>query len=172
MSNLQARAASAYATVSLESQAGAAGGVELVILLIEGAIDRIKRAKIAIRQRDINQKITQMNIALKIISEGLRGHLDVRGGGEIAQNLDDLYAYCSVRLLHANSKNDVDILDEIVRLLSPLLEAWNAVRSSSQPEALAGKTLMDVTRVLKSAVPSVQRLYGANAYGSHSEMGA
>ncbi|NVO05052.1 MAG: flagellar export chaperone FliS [Rhodoferax sp.] len=171
MTTSQSRAASAYASVNLESRAPA-GGVDLVILLIEGVLDRVKLAKQAIQQRDIQQKITQLNKALQIIGEGLRAHLDVRSGGEIAQNLDDLYAYCSVRLLHANSRNDVQALDEIVRLLSPLLDAWNSVRSGNQPAADAGKTLAEVTRALKSAVPSVQRMYGSSAYASFAAAGA
>ena len=170
MTTSQARAASAYAAVNLESRANSSGGVDLVILLIEGVLDRIKLAKAAIAQRDIHQKITQLNKALQIIGEGLRAHLDVNSGGEIALNLDDLYAYCSVRLLHANSKNDVAALDEITRLLTPLLEAWTSVRSGGAPHAV--QALADVTRSLKSSVPSMQRMYGSSAYASHATSGA
>lgn len=172
MTTFQSRAASAYATVNLESRANASSGVDLVILLIEGVLDRVKLAKLAIAQRDIMQKITHINKALDIISEGLRGHLDVSAGGEIAQNLDDLYAYCLVRLLHANSRNDVAALDEISSLFSPLLGAWTSVRNGGSSSASAVQSLADVTRALKSAVPSVQRLYGANTYGRLSAMGA
>jgi flagellar protein FliS len=170
MSISQSRAASAYASVNLESRANTSGGIDLVILLIEGVLDRVKLAKAAIAQRDIAQKIKHINKALEIVSEGLRAHLDVAAGGEIAQNLDDLYAYCQVRLLHANSKNDVQALDEISSLFSPLLSAWAALRSGSNDTAV--QSLVDVTRALKSVVPSVQRLYGANAYGRLSAMGA
>ena len=170
MTTSQSRAASAYASVNLESRAHSSGGVDLVILLIEGVLDRVKLAKLAIGQRDIMQKITHINKALDIISEGLRAHLDVTAGGEIAQNLDDLYAYCLVRLLHANSKNDVAALDEISSLFTPLLGAWTSIRNGGSPTA--GQSLADVTRALKSVVPSVQRLYGANTYGRLSAMGA
>ena len=171
MTTYQARAASAYATVNVESRSGGSGGVDLVILLIEGILDRVKLAKAAIGQRDIAQKIKHLNKALEIISEGLRAHLDIAAGGEIAANLDDLYAYCSVRLLHANSRNDVAALDEIGNLLTPLLDAWVTIRSGGNAPA-AVQTLADVTRSLKSTVPGVQRLYGSNAYASHAMMGA
>jgi flagellar protein FliS len=171
MTTTQSRAASAYASVSLESRANASGGVDLVILLIEGILDRIKLARLAIGQRDIAQKVKHLNKALEIISEGLRAHLDVAAGGEIARNLDDLYAYCSVRLLHANARNDVAALDEICSLFSPLLSAWVAIRSGSDGSA-AVQTLAEVTRSLKSTVPSVQRLYGSSAYASQAMMGA
>jgi len=172
MTSLQSRAASAYASVGLESRATSSSGVDLVILLIEGVLDRVKLAKAAMEQRDIGQKIKHINKALEIVSEGLRAHLDMASGGEIAINLDDLYAYCSVRLLHANSKNDIGALDEIGELMTPLLNAWITVRSGGQPGALtAQQNLADVTRTLKSAVPTAQRMYGSNAYASFSAMG-
>ncbi|MEI8171501.1 MAG: flagellar export chaperone FliS [Rhodoferax sp.] len=172
MTTSQARAASAYASVNLDSRANSSGGVDLVILLIEGVLDRIKLAKLAIAQRDVMQKIKHLNKALEIIGDGLRAHLDVKSGGEIALNLDDLYSYCSVRLLHANSKNDVHALDEICNLLNPLLGAWITVRSGANGSAdSAVQSLADVTRSLKSAVPSMQRLYGSSAYASHSARG-
>lgn len=171
MTTSQSRAASAYATVNLDSRANSSGGVELVILLIEGVLDRVRLARQAIVERDIGQKIRHLNKALEIISEGLRAHLDVNAGGELARNLDDVYAYCSVRLLHANSKNDVATLDEISGLISPLLGAWMAIRQSADG-GVAVETLADVTRSIKSAVPSVQRLYGSNAYANNAAMGA
>lgn len=173
MTTYQSRAASAYAAVNLESRASTAGGVDLVILLIEGALERVKLAKLSIQQHDINQKIKLINQALQIISEGLRAHLDVRSGGEIALNLDDLYAFCSVRLLHANSRNDIAALDEVTTVLTPLLDAWNSIRNGGQSAAdMAGKTLSDVTRALKDAVPAVRRMYGASTYASFAAAGA
>ena len=167
----QARAASAYAAVNLESRASSAGGVDLVILLIEGILDRVKLAKTAMQQRDIAQKVKHLNKALEIISEGLRAHLDVAAGGELARNLDDLYAYCSVRLLFANSRNDASVLDEITGLFTPLLGAWVAIRAGGDG-ATAVRELTDVTRSLKSTVPAAQRLYGSSAYASHATLGA
>lgn len=170
MTTSQSRAASAYASVNLESRAHSSSGVDLVILLIEGVLDRVKLAKAAMAQRDIMQKIKHINKAMDIISEGLRAHLDVTAGGEIAQNLDDLYAYSLVRLVHANSRNDVLALDEINSLFTPLLSAWSAIRNGGPSTSV--QSLADVTRALKSVVPSVQRLYGANTYGRLSAMGA
>jgi flagellar protein FliS len=172
MTTFQSRAASAYESVNLQSRASAAGGVDLVILLIEGVLDRIKLARLAITQRDIQQKVKQLNKCVEIMSEGLRAHLDIEGGGEIALNLDDLYAYCLVRLLHANSRNDVGALDEIANLMTPLLGAWMSIRSGGEAGAgIAVQSLADVTRTLKSAVPTAQRLYGSNAYARHSSLG-
>jgi hypothetical protein len=66
----------------------------------------------------------------------------------------------------------VAALDEITNLLTPLLGAWMSIRGGGEAGAISGvQSLADVTRSLKSVVPSAQRLYGSNAYASHSAMG-
>lgn len=131
MSN-QYRAASAYSTVQMQGRLGGGGsGVELVILLLEGVLERLTRAKHAIERKDRPEQVKLIDKLLEIISEGLRAHLDMESGGELAQQLDSLYGYCCFRLLEANSKNDVQALDEVYGLLEPLLAAWRELRNPS-----------------------------------------
>jgi flagellar protein FliS len=67
-----------------------------------------------------------------IIDEGLKSSLDKNVGGELAQNLSDLYEYMCQRLLVANLKNDVAALDEVSRLLTELKGAWEEIRPAVQ----------------------------------------
>ena len=46
----------------------------------------------------------------------------------MAQDLDALYEYMSLRLVNANLNNDVEGLDEVARLLSEIKEAWDSIR--------------------------------------------
>lgn len=109
---------------------GTGSGVELVILLLEGVLERLVRAKRAMEAKDRAEQVKLIDKLLEIISEGLRAHLDMKAGGELAQRLDDLYGYCCIRLLEANSRNDVKMLDEVSDLLNPLLAAWRELRGS------------------------------------------
>jgi flagellar protein FliS len=52
----------------------------------------------------------------------------MKAGGEIAQNLFNLYSYMTKRLVEANVNNDAAILDEITRLLTELQDAWSTIR--------------------------------------------
>jgi flagellar protein FliS len=53
--------------------------------------------------------------------------LDMENGGELSVNLRSLYEYINFRLLEANSKNSVEILDEVAGLLRNIKEAWDAI---------------------------------------------
>ena len=59
-------------------------------------------------------------------------------GGEIAGNLDSLYAYMTERLLTANLQNKAEMLDEVQTLLTDLRDAWTQIgEKPAAPSALA-----------------------------------
>ncbi len=76
---------------------------------------------------DIEKKGLAISKAIMIIDSGLRASLDKKVGGEIAENLDALYAYMSQRLMMANLKNQPEILEEVHSLLKDLKSAWDAI---------------------------------------------
>ncbi len=98
----------------------------LIQMLLEGALDRIAVAKGHMVRGNIAEKGRYISLVISII-DGLRISLDKSAGGEIAQNLDDLYEYMTRRLAEANLKNDVTILDEVARLLKEIKGGWDAI---------------------------------------------
>lgn len=122
-----------YANVGLESGVNAADPHKLILLLYQGALLAISSAKNQILRNDTAAKGKSISHAIMIIDEGLKASLDKNAGGELAQNLSALYDYMGQRLLIANLKNDVAILDEVSRLLLELKEAWEAIRQVTNP---------------------------------------
>ena len=118
--------ASAYGRVAVETGIAAARPVELVIMLYEGAVETLTRAAAQMRSRDTAAKNASITRAIRIIDEGLKATLDVRGGTLVA-TLDELYAYMIRRLLTANLKNDPAMLDEVRTLLLELKSAWDEI---------------------------------------------
>jgi flagellar protein FliS len=117
------RALDAYAEVDLQTAVSTASPVQLVVLLYEGAIKAIAAAKGRMQEQKWAEKGALLSKAIDIV-EGLRTVLDRERGGEIARNLDDLYDYMKRRIAAANLKNEVAALDEVIRLLDTLREAW------------------------------------------------
>jgi flagellar protein FliS len=58
--------------------------------------------------------------------------LDFQRGGELAQNLNDLYTYVTSRLFHINAHNDLEALNEVQGLMRDIADAWRTL-----PELLA-----------------------------------
>lgn len=115
-----------YRQVGMEGRIEDADGHRLVALLFEGALERISAARVALEAGNLARKGELIGKAVTILG-GLRETLDMEAGGELAANLDYLYGYMQRRLLEAHVKNRSDGLEEVMNLLRPLLEAWNAV---------------------------------------------
>jgi flagellar secretion chaperone FliS len=127
--------ANAYARVGVETSVNAASAHKLIELLFNGFMDAIVLARGAMRAKQIETKGKAIGRAGRIVEEGLKAGLNLEAGGRLAADLDSLYAYVGLRLLQANLRNDEAALDECVRLIAPLRDAWIAIG----PQVEAGK---------------------------------
>lgn len=121
-------------TIKQYNQVDVTGGVEnadphrLIQMLINGALEKITIAKAQMQRGETQGKVTHISWAIDIIS-ALQGCLDLETGGEVASNLDALYEYMLQRLLEANTYNNEEYLDEVMKLLGNIKEGWDAIRS-------------------------------------------
>lgn len=128
------RASAAYVKVGVETAVAGAEPHRLIALLFDGLVDSIVQARGAMRERNAALKGRALGKAVRIVDEGLKSALDLRGGGELARDLDALYAYMLRRLTEANLRDDEAVLDECQRLVEPLRSAWRAI-APAQPAA-------------------------------------
>lgn len=123
-----------YSKMAVQTGVTSASPHRLIQMLMEGALDKIATARGCMERGDVANKGRQISWAISIIN-GLRASLDKEQGGEIAQNLDDLYDYMERRLVLANSHNDIGMLDEVTALLRQIKEAWDAIGDQVDPRA-------------------------------------
>ena len=128
-------AKNSYQQVGTYSGTAFADPHRLIQMLMEGALERIARARGAIQRKDYQAKAKAINEAVDIIGGGLKGSLDLEKGGDIAGNLADLYDYMVLRLAQSSAGNDVQALDEVTRLLADIKSGWDGIRSSNTPAA-------------------------------------
>jgi len=132
------RGVNAYAKVGLETSVIAASPHKLIVMLYDGALNAIKNADKHMSAGQIAEKGAAISKALDIINNGLRASLDKKAGGDIASNLDSLYAYMTERLLTANLQNKADMLEEVQTLLTDLRDTWTQIgEKPAAPSALA-----------------------------------
>ena len=125
-------AVKAYAKVGVESGVISADPHKLILMLFQGALLATSMAKNQILRKEISAKGKSISQAISIIDDGLKACLDKKVGGELAQNLASLYDYMVSRLLAANLKNDVILLDEVIGLLKELMGAWEQIRPGTK----------------------------------------
>ena len=117
------QAAAPVTQAYFQTQVHSRSSLELVVMLYDGATKFLRRAREATSERDASIKRESISRALAIIAE-LQNTLDMDAGGDIAASLDALYLFVRQRLLDANLGGDPAAIDESLRVLAPLRDAW------------------------------------------------
>ena len=134
------RAAESYGSVQVVTGVATANNVQLIQMLFDGLIESLAMARGHIENRAIEEKSKAIARAGRIVV-GLQGALDFERGGELAQNLHELYAYVTRRLFHINAQNDLEALEEVTTLMKDISQAWQNLPSllgaSAQPLSYA-----------------------------------
>ena len=120
----------AYSKVSNQTGAESADPHRLIQMLIDGAIEKMNRAKYFMKQNKVAQKGEQISWAISIIG-GLKASLNSEAGGQLAQNLDNLYDFCTHHLVLANAENSIDKLDEALVVMQNIKEGWDGIRADA-----------------------------------------
>ena len=117
----------AYAKIGVESAVMSASQQQLVVMLFDGALSALIRARLFMQDGNIEGKGNSISKAINIIEAGLKEGLTENRGDELADNLLDLYNYMTRRLLHANLNNYVTAVEEVEGLLRNIADAWKEV---------------------------------------------
>lgn len=96
---------------------------QILILLYDGAIQFLNKAKIALDDENSEQYQSNLLSCEKIIIEFMNT-LDMEKGGEVAQNLYRLYEYFYTTLITVAISREVNKIDEVLRHLKDLRETW------------------------------------------------
>jgi flagellar secretion chaperone FliS len=119
-------AVAAYQRVGTQGGVAAADPHRLIAMLLDGALERVARARGHLERGEVADKCTQISSAIAIV-DALRASLDLDRGGELAERLAALYDYTIQRLFEGNLKNDVERLDEVNRLLREVKTGWDGI---------------------------------------------
>ncbi len=108
---------------------------QLVLLLYEGAITSVKEAIELIKSPPLNHEKISITIkkAQGFIFE-LIGSLNMEAG-EIANNLYKLYNFIIHSLIQVNIKKDIALLQNVLKVLINLNEAWENIILNSQSDS-------------------------------------
>lgn len=103
---------------------------QLLLMLVDGAVKYTKIARLAIEKRDI-QKAHKELIRVQDIFTELMVTLD-RSGGQTYEDLFNLYDFIKSRLVQANMKKDIKIIDEVLPLIEEVRDTWYEVSKKAK----------------------------------------
>ena len=116
----------AYKATNIDSIVFEATPHKLIDMLFKGAKDALVQAVGAIERKDFEAKSKKISKAIEIILN-LQTYLDKEKGGDVADNLNELYTYMSTTLIDANRLNDVAKVQEVVGLLETVADGWSSM---------------------------------------------
>jgi len=117
------------------NQITTASQANLIVLMYEGAIRHPRQALESIEGKDAAGMAGSIQRARDILNE-LSIALDVQQGKDAARRLESIYQFAMSQLTLANIKAEGAPLEAVIRVLTPLLDAWTAVAEGRAESAL------------------------------------
>ncbi|RMD47403.1 MAG: flagellar export chaperone FliS [Aquificota bacterium] len=102
---------------------------DTLIKVYEEILSLLNITKMAIKEGDIKLKannIKKLTDAFNI----LQASLDFEKGGEIAENLNQLYQFCSKELMNAHLHNNIENIDNVIKVLTPIYEGYKEAKDN------------------------------------------
>lgn len=110
-----------------------ASNEKILIMLYDGAIQFLNKAKIALNEKNYEQSHNNLMGAQRILEEFINT-IDKEPNPELATNLINLYEYFISRLVHANIKHEIAPIDEVLKFLKELKSTWEQAIVIAQKE--------------------------------------
>lgn len=117
---------------------------ELTSLLYQKCIENLESVILEIKDGrfiEANRLLQRCNDILHRLGAGINYE-----AGVIADQLELIYNYIAERLIEANVKKDVAIIEECLRLLRILSEGWDEAMRRSKRQALPIRQLFNQTK--------------------------
>ena len=108
-----------------------ASPVEIVIALYE-KMESLLKDIVEMYEKEGDSRDTKKEIELaNRVSEilyYLKGTLDLKGGGEVAKNLNQFYGICITQLSKAMAEKNPDLYRDLLKAIREMRDAWEEVR--------------------------------------------
>ncbi len=114
---------------------GTADQKQLIVMLYEGVLRFVNAAEANMASFKTYDKANRDILRAQDIFTELMVSLNLEQGGEIAQNLFNLYAYAKTQLLEANLQKKIEPLKPVKKIVTELLEAWKQMEVAATKAA-------------------------------------
>jgi flagellar secretion chaperone FliS len=99
---------------------------ELLVMMYDGLFRFLGEAKTCMESSERTRAAERISRSHQIFQQLLNG-LNREFAPELCDNLQNLYMFCMTHIIQANIQQDPEKLAEVLRVLTPLREAWTTV---------------------------------------------
>ncbi len=124
------RALNAYAATERETAVSSARPIDLVVLVFQRVLDHLRHGRQMMQQQE--DSAVPLTKALQLINAGLQACLDRQQGGDIADNLGQLYEWASREIMLARIKKDSKRITAVIEVLTTVSGAWLELAAQGQ----------------------------------------
>jgi flagellar protein FliS len=100
-------------------------------MLYNGCLKFIKQARLAIEQKNTQDKNLNLQKAQRIIQELM---ITLNPETAVSESMMSMYDYMNRRLIEVNMSNDLDILDEVEGYVTEFRDTWKQVIQSNRKQ--------------------------------------
>ena len=104
---------------------------QLLLIILDGAVKFSKMGRQAILDKDIKGAHENIIKTQNIFYE-LMISLDLNHSGDWGSNVISIYKFIIDKLVQANIKKDINIMDEIIPLIEEIRDMWNEVYKAAR----------------------------------------
>lgn len=134
----------AYNEIYKKNAISTATPERLIAMLYDGAIGFLDKGINALESGDM-ENASKMLIRVQDIIYELMSSLDLKRGGEIAQNLYNLYEYMNYRIVNANTQKKAEPAKEAKSMIEDLRSTWNSAIEQHKASMDSGDSRRVVT---------------------------
>jgi flagellar secretion chaperone FliS len=114
-----------------ETHLEAVGKARLVQMLLSRALDHARKVREFCVGKRIEDRHNE-NMRLVEIVLVLRRYLNMDSGGDVARNLDQIYAHVLHACTRVDVTNDVSLIDHVIGILETFEKAWATLAGSTK----------------------------------------
>jgi flagellar protein FliS len=118
---------------------------QLILMLYDGALQAVNQSIQCMGRKEIAEQSRYILKAQDIINE-LSLALDMKQGGEVAKTLEQLYQFVLNQLIQANITSDTMYLESVIKVLSPLRDAWSRITEATTDDETIEESQPPATR--------------------------
>jgi flagellar protein FliS len=96
---------------------------QILVMLYDGMFRFLRESMVATEAGNYARSGERAGRALKVLDHLLQG-LDRAALPSLCDKLEPLYVFCMRHIVQANARHDCEAMAEVIRILTPLRDAW------------------------------------------------